>query len=176
MPAPSRQFLDYQSVPSGWIGKRRGSAVTSLVGLIWLGVSFGLSVGIAGAVATSLPFFGISDATCGPIAVCAMIVSFILLIAYGSLWLAGHGFRPGPPTTPGAERRARREESKFRTAEVRVGLVLAFLTGAAVGGLNGPRWAAVAACICGAMVGALIGHDLKRRWRRLRALESEVSP
>jgi formate hydrogenlyase subunit 3/multisubunit Na+/H+ antiporter MnhD subunit len=164
-------LLDYASPRQGSPGNpvRRGKLVRVSVTL------FALIVGIIGGfglgkLASILIGTISSNPSLAPIVgVVVWILSTIVFVMYSSLWLVKHGFNDiqTPPASESEERQLQRQKSKVATAEIRVALVFGFIAGAAAdNALHSIPVTAIAA-ISFAVAGGVLGHDFKRRARKL---------
>ena len=98
------------------------------------------------------------------------LLSTFTILAYGGLWLGdSDDFRH-----PAVGWRAQRRESKLRTAEIRMGFAFGMIGGALAWHAKGPMAVTVLVTAACAILGGLIGYDVKRRVRRIREALTEL--
>jgi MFS family permease len=142
-----------------------------------VGIAAFLGGVLAGFIAgQAVRFFTLNDQLSVAIGVGVWILSFLVFFAYGLLFTkAPEEFRPpSANTSPWRQRRKIREEGMLQTAELRMAFVFGLISACAANYVNAPHWlTAVIAAPC-ALVGALIGYDLKRRTLKIRSNLPEI--
>ena len=100
----------------------------------------------------------------------AWLLSTILILVYGSLWLSNPEdiAIPSESTSTSQRWRDRKAEGKLQTAELRMGFVFAVIGGTMAEIANGSNMVTTIVAICCALLGGLVGFDVKRRLRRMR--------
>jgi hypothetical protein len=99
------------------------------------------------------------------------LMSTVLILMYGSLWTTDPEEirNPPPPGSTGQCWRMEKADRKLATAELRVGVVFAFIGGGMASAANGSPSVVAAVAVGCALVGGLLGHDYRRRVRRIKA-------
>lgn len=100
------------------------------------------------------------------VAIGAGVLSFMAVLPYMSLRAVAE---PPEPRSEEERQQALETEHDLQTAELQMGLVFALVGGMMAAGANSPVWMVAAIAIYCASVGGLIGFDVKRRVRRIRA-------
>ena len=113
----------------------------------------------------------------GAVGTGVLILSVVLFMSYGSLLLYRAGLiRDDTPSTSARQQwRKRREESKLQTAELRVGLIFGAVSGGCAHYGGASTGIIIVFALAAGALGALIGHDIKRRARALREEKREES-
>ena len=98
------------------------------------------------------------------------ILLSVTFLVYGSLLFADPEeiVNPPKPKTTIQGWRAAKAESKLQAAELRMGIVFAMIGGGTASAAKGSDLVVAIVAICCAIVGGLIGFDVKRRVRRIR--------
>jgi hypothetical protein len=100
----------------------------------------------------------------------AWLLCVMLIMVYGSLWLSDPEDIAGPSESTLTIQRWRnaKAESKLQAAELRMGFVFAMIGGATAAMVNGSHVVIAIVAICSAVLGGLIGFDVRRRVGRIR--------
>ena len=135
-----------------------------LIGSFVVGLGIGLGVAVALRAIT-----GDNDLA-SAIGMGVWLISVPTILVYASLWFTDpyEIANPPQPSTTVQKWRAQKAESKLQAAEFRMGFIFAMIGGATAGIAQGSNLVVTIVTICCAVVGGLVGFDVKRRILRIR--------
>ncbi len=137
--------------------------------LLFIGAIVG-GLGIGLAVTAILRAITVDHDLASTIGTGVWLLSAPTILVYASLWFTDPEeiANPPRPKTTIQGWRAAKAENKMQAAELRMGIVFVLIGGTTAAMANGSNLVITIVTICCAVVGGLIGFDVKRRVHRIR--------